>query len=370
MVVGGGFVGLSIALHLRWRGLSVRVLERDRFGDGTSSRGGGWVTAQGRNSTDHMRLALASQRYYPEFLDRIGDTCGFLRSGSLILVRTEEEFDARRRFLAQQHEAIPEFSGVEFLDRDQLRDVEPNISTDHVVGGTYRKIDGQIDPPSLVLGLAEAARRDGVALHQGAGVTALSRAGGCWRAKTAIGDFTADSVAITAGVWSPELGRLVGLTLPVSPIGGQMVTTPPREPHIRTAVAVWTPTRRLGEPACDMRQDWKGRIWLGTTNRLNSWDRSVLEADTLAIRAGIEQIFPRLRDAQLDHAWAGLRPFPHDELPVYGAVAEHERLFVSVPVAGIAETPIAGKAMANLIAGEPPDVSLGPFSPGRFPVAT
>lgn len=364
IVIGAGFIGSSVAAHLRWRGLSVRLLERDRIGDGTSSRGGGWVAAQGRQPNSHLVLALASLAYWPEFLARLGDDCGYLRCGSLVLFESEQQLERRRLFLAEQLK-VPGYDGFEFLDGRQVRELEPQIA-DQIIGASYRRGDGQIDPMRLIHGIVTAARRDGVQVHQGARVTAIESDGAGWRVQTPIGDFTADAVVNAAGVWSPEIASLVGVELPVMPIAGQMCTTAPRPPFVRSVVAVQIDTRRTTQPACDVRQGYDGRIWLGTTNRPNSSDTTVTETDTQTIRAGVARVFPALKDVVIEHAWAGIRPVPVDLLPIYGGMEERPGLYIAVPLAGICETAIAGKAMAELIASGTSGTPLDAFLPRRF----
>lgn len=367
IVIGAGFIGSSVAAHLRWRGLSVRLLERDRIGDGTSTRGGGWVAAQGRHPNSHLELALASLAYWPAFLERLGDDCGYRRCGSLVLFETEQQLEQRRLFLAEQLK-VPGYDGFEFLDGRQVRDLEPQIS-EHVIGASYRMGDGQVDPQRLLQGIVGAARRDGVQVHQGAGVTAIERDGSGWLVRTPIGEFAADIVVNAAGVWSPKVGELLGAELPVMPIAGQMLTTAPRAPFVTAVVAVMIDTRRTTKPACDLRQGYDGRVWLGTTNRPGSADTSVLEADTRTIRTGIERIFPALTDVVIEQAWAGIRPVPADLLPIYGAVPGVPGQYVAVPLAGICETPVAGRSVAELITTGSSAAPLAAFSPARF-VAT
>ena len=369
IVIGAGFIGSSIAVHLRWRGLSVRLLERDRIGDGTSSRGGGWVTAQSRQPNSHLALALASLNYWPDFLERLGDDCGYIRCGSLVLFQSEQQLQQRRLFLAEQKK-VPGYDGVEFLDGTQVRDLEPQIA-EHIVGGSYRKGDGQVDPARLIRGIVTAARRDGVDVHQGGHVTAIEPDGAGWRVRTPIGEFAADFVVNAAGVWSPEVASLVGMKLQVQPIAGQMCTTAPRPPFVTRVVAVQIDTRRTNRPACDVRQGYDGRIWLGTTNRPDSRDTTVTEADTRTIRTGVARVFPALEDVVIEHAWAGIRPVPTDLLPIYGGAEDKPGLYVAVPLAGICETAIAGKAMAELITTGTSGTPLDAVSPRRFtaPVA-
>ena len=73
VVIGAGVIGCSVALHLRWRGLSVRILERASPGARTSSRGFGLVWAPSKAPNRYLELTLASVDYYPAFLEALGD---------------------------------------------------------------------------------------------------------------------------------------------------------------------------------------------------------------------------------------------------------------------------------------------------------
>lgn len=365
LVIGGGLIGSSVALHLRWRGLTVRLLERDRLGDGTSARGGGWVAAQSRPPGPHLALALASLAHFPELLDRLGDDCGYLQSGSLVVLEDEEQVGLRRAFVEQQC-ADPAYDGVEFLDAKALRELEPAIS-ERAHGATFRAADGQIDPPRLLRALVAAGKRDGVSTHFGAGVTALTRRAETWEAETPVGTFAAQTVVNAAGVWSPQIAEMVGTHLPVSAVSGQMMVTAPRERYVNSAIGVFTQGRRDRDSIVrDIRQAWDGRVWLGTSIHPDSWSTAVSLSDTTGIRAGLRPLFPEIADAVLEEAWAGVRPNPVDRLPIVGPQSGIPDYHVAVPMAGICESAAIGKAVADLIATGSTRVPVGGLSPDRF----
>lgn len=363
IVVGGGLLGLSSALHMRWEGMTVRVLERSRFGDGTSTRGGGWVTASGRTSPEHLALALSSLAYYPEFLDRLGDDCGYLQSGSLVLLPRPDDSDSSH--LLGESMAARADSGFALLTPDEVAELEPAIDVSYLSGAIYRAQDGQIDPPRYLAAMVGACRRDGVELHQGAEVTSVAEQGGSWAVETSIGVFQASVLVIAGGPWTQGIGQMFGVSLPVVPVAGQMMTTPPRPPTITSAISVAV-RRHADVPACDLRQAWDGRIWMGSTHRVDSWDSSVTKEDTETIRRSVSRLVKELEGTQVDHAWAGVRPIPKDFLPIYGAISNDPVLFVATPLAGFAETPIGGAAVAAAVGGRTPPADIEAFSPLRF----
>lgn len=366
LVIGGGAIGMSIALHLRWRGCAVRLVERGALGAGVSRMGGGWVTAQGRRHPAQLVFALDGIDDYPRFLDRVGARAGFREGGSIVLLETEEQVAARREFLAEQ-KTVAAYDGFEFLSPAELRRLEPAIDSPHIIAGTYRARDCQIDPPALMDAMASALRLHGVTVAEGANVEALHAEGKGWRAVTSLGEFTADAVVNAAGPSVPALAALAGSTLPLAPTSGQFMNSPPHRPYVNALVVVAHNHAIANCPARDLRQDSDGRLWIGTVNHHGSWDAAVRRADSDLIRASMARIFPELADVPFERGYAGTRVLAVDGLPTYGKVAPG--LFVAAPMSGIAECAVAGRTMADFVVdGRSPALPTA-FSPDRFAAA-
>jgi glycine/D-amino acid oxidase-like deaminating enzyme len=341
LVLGGGAIGMSIALHLHWRGSRVCLLEGGALGGGVSRLGGGWVAAQGRRNPYQLAFALESIAHYPHMLDRVGARAGFRQSGSFLLLETEALVEQRRAFLADQM-TVPGYDGFEFLSPAELRKLEPAIRSRHILCGTYRAGDCSIDPPALVDALATAVRRAGLSV-EGATVEIVNAAGHGARA----------------------ISALAGMDLPLAPISGQIMTTPPQAPYVRSLIVVAHNPEIPDCPPRDLRQGADGRLWVGTVNHHGSGEAAVRRADTEAIRKAMTRVFPELADVPFDRGWAGTRALPSDGLPVYGQVGD-EPFYVAAPMSGIAEAAAAGRTMADLIVdGDCP--ALPPaFSPDRL----
>ena len=364
IVIGAGLIGLSTALHLGWRGFSVRVLERGRLGDGTSSKASGWISAQLRTPNPLLELVLESQSSYVEFLDAVGDRCAYEESGSLVVFDSLEQLEQRRMLDATQRE-VTRYPGAQFLDATKAHELVPALA-DSIVGGAFFGGDAQVDPLRLLEAMLRRATSSHVAVHQGAAVTRLTRSDGSWRATTPIGEFDAPVVIVTAGAWSPEIAELAGFELPVLPVSGQLVVSEPRERDIRHCVVYQPDARFATRLACGLRPATDGRLWLGTTYRAGTFDVSITTEDTEAITGAVAAVFPRLAGIVIEQAWAGVRPVPSDLLPVYGQVAAVEGLFVGVPVAGLAECAGAGRLLADVVCGQATRIDAAPFAPDRF----
>jgi glycine/D-amino acid oxidase-like deaminating enzyme len=350
LVIGAGVIGCSIALHLRRLGHAVHVLERAEIGAGTSSRGFGLVWAQTKSPNAYLELTMASVAYYPELLDSLGTNCDYQRPGGLVLLESEAQA-ADMQALMRQQTRTPAFT-VEFLDQRQARELEPALA-ESLLGATYCPLDGHLDPKQLTAAFGEAALRAGARIHPQTAVVRLDRRAGDWIVQTSAGEFSAPVVVNCAGVWAPEIARLVGFDLPVRPERGQILVTPPRPPILR-------------HPTPDLRQDSSGRIWMGTVHSSNDWDLAVREADSHAILESAQRQLPALRGTPIQDCWAGLRPMPGDGHPILGALPGIDGQYVAVGHSGITLAPIEGKLMAELIATGQRAALLEPFGPERF----
>jgi sarcosine oxidase subunit beta len=350
IVIGAGVIGCSVALHLRRAGLSVLVLERERLGAGTSSRSFGLVWAQSKTPACYLELTLASIAYYPEFLASLGDDCDYQRPGGLILIETEEQAQALRALMAEQMKA-PGFS-VEFLDPQQARELEPALSAS-LLGATFSPHDGHLDPQKLIAALGRALQRAGVEVHDRATVNGLHAVGGAWVVETTAGRFRAEVVVNCAGVWAPQVARLIGVALPVRPVRGQVLVTKPLPPLLR-------------HPTPDVRQAADGRVWMGTIYQPDDWDLNVREEDSRTIHALARRQVPALRGVAAERAWAGIRAIPDDGHPILGPVPGVPGYYVAVSHSGITLCPIIGKLLAAAIAHARSSRWLERFGLARF----
>jgi hydrogen cyanide synthase HcnC len=311
---------------------------------------------------------LESLAYFPDFLRRLGDDCQYAVCGSLVVFDSEEQLEQRRLLDAEQRH-VTAYAGARFLGERAVHELEPALA-DHIRAGAYFADDAHVDPRRLLAAMLSAARRDGILVNEGAAVEATQRDGG-WHLTTPVGLFAADNVINASGAWAPAVAELAGLELPVIPVAGQLLVTEPLPDLVRACVVSQPDPRFAGRSACGVRPAADGRLWLGTTYRGGSFDTTITAEDTRTILAGAENIFPALYEIEVEQAWAGVRPVPADLLPIYGAVAGASGYHVAVPVAGLAESAVAGRLVADLVADGRTAIPIADaFSPDRFAEAT
>lgn len=335
LVVGGGALGASVAVHLARLGSTVCMLDRDTdgFGQGTTPRSFGLVWAQSKQPDAYLELTLASIGYYPEFLRMLGDSCDYARPGGLVLLESEQQQAQLHELLRHQERSLG--FHTEFLDERATRRLEPAISPE-VVGSTFSAFDGHLDPQKLHAAMRTRCAASGVRIVDDATVRGLRRVADRWVAETSQGEFAARVFVNCAGAWAAQLAGLVGVELAVQAVRGQIVRSAPLPPL-------------LSHPTLDVRQGSDGRVWMGTVASYDDFGLDIRESDTRAILATAARQVPALSSVTVEHVWAGIRAMTTDGQPILDRMPELPESYVAVGHSGITLAPIIGHLMAEFI---------------------
>ncbi len=346
LIVGGGIIGLAIALELRQRGASVTVLSRD-FSQAASHAAAGMLApqAEGLPPGPMLDLALASLALYPAWVNKLetlsGQSVGYWPCGILA---------PRTRELAHP-------TG-EWLNAATLAHYQPGLG-DWVQGAYWYPDEGQVDNRLLVQALRSVVIDLGVTLHEGTGAIALGQhQGRIERVCTAqSGDFWADHVVLSAGAWAHEL-----LPLPVFPKKGEMASlrvppgygTPQPLQRVLFGEAIYIVPRR------------DGRIVLGATSQAVGFTPHNTAGGVSQLLHQAIALLPQLADFSLDETWWGYRPATPDEWPILGpGPAANLTLATGHYRNGILLAPITAQLVAQAVLGQG-DARLEPFSWRRF----
>ncbi len=212
VVIGGGVVGCSVLYHLTKAGWKdVVLVERDQLTAGST-----WHAAGGFHTLNGDPNVAKLQGYtiglYDE-LERIsGLSCGLHRSGGLLLADTPE----RMEWLKMAH-ARARYLGLEtaLLTPAEAKKLLPLIEDRYFVGAMLDAADGNLDPYGTTHAYAKAARISGAEVYLQTRVTALARRHNVWEIITDKGTIVAEHVVNAGGLWAREVGRMVGIELPV-----------------------------------------------------------------------------------------------------------------------------------------------------------
>jgi sarcosine oxidase, subunit beta len=364
VIVGGGVMGASLAYHLARRGQrDVLLLERDEvFGRGATGKCAGGVRHQ-FGSEINVRLSIESIGMLERFEDELGQPIGLRQCGYLFLLTRAEDVRAFRRNVALQHRL-----GVmtEWLAPDEVRRRLPLLELDDVVAGTFYARDGLADPSGVVSGYVGAARRLGARLLTGVEVTGVQHQGTRVQGvRTSAGNVQTDVLVNAAGPFAGDIGRLLGLELPIVPLRRQMLVTTPLP-----QVAPEFPFTIDFATGLYFHREGPGLLTgMANADEPPGTDESVdLEWERIHLQAAVRR-FPLLADAGLAHHWAGLYEVTPDAHPLLGRLEPLENAYIIGGFSGhgFMHGPVAGKLLAEMILdGRTTTLDIEPLKPTRF----
>jgi sarcosine oxidase subunit beta len=373
LIIGGGVIGCSIAYHLTRRGCrNVVVVERNTIGSGSTAKAAGGIRQQ-FSCESNVRLAMYSVAFFEHFHERLEllpDAGGvdFHQVGYLFLLSTQESFTAFKRNAAlQQRLGLP----VEVLTPTQVGTRWPWLKVSDVVGATYCPTDGYGSPHEVTQAFAAQARRQGASFIEGAGVSAITRKGTrIVTVETNRGTFSPGIVVGCAGAWSSELGRMVGVEIPVQPLRRMCFTTEPFD-----AIPHDAPMTIEMQNTFHFRPEGAG-FMLGTSDQHEpySFNTSVnWEWLNTVVEDAVKRV-PLFEQARIHQGWAGSYETSPDHNAILGPIPGVENLLVATGFSGhgFMQSPATGLVISEFILDgqahtiDVSDLGIERFSTGRL----
>jgi 4-methylaminobutanoate oxidase (formaldehyde-forming) len=231
VIIGGGVGGTSIAYHLTelgWR--DVVLVDRAELTSGSTFHSAGLV-GQLRSSVTLTRMMMYGSELYRRLATETGVDPSWHEVGSLRLASSPERYEELRR---QAGWAKTFGLPLELIGPDEARTLFPLMSTDGVLGAVYLPTDGWLDPSGLAQALAAGARSRGATIRPhtrvvGIGVEAGRVTGVTVEHQGEREEIRSDVVVNAGGMFAPEIGRMVGVTVPIIPMAHQYLFTEPME---------------------------------------------------------------------------------------------------------------------------------------------
>ena len=227
VIIGGGVGGCSIAYHLTLMGWKdVVILERHELTSGSTWHSAGLV-GQMRSDANLTRMMHYSTDLYRRLKDETGHDPAWREVGGLRLASSAERMEEIKRLVGMAGSfGVP----MELITPKEAYDLFPLISLDGVVGAAYTPNDGVIDPTGLTNALAAGAKQRGARIFTETNVVSIElKDGRVHKVVTDKGSLQTEIVVNAAGQWGGEVGRMVGLNLPVVPMAHLYAITKPIE---------------------------------------------------------------------------------------------------------------------------------------------
>jgi glycine oxidase len=348
IIVGAGIIGLSLAIELHKTGLRVLIVDKSEPGREASWAAGGMLCDfPAETALALLDLAAASARMYPEFVRELEDESRLkidLRAvGTLVFLHDPPASDVLtdRGWLARWRELEP------------LK--APNLRSKGLAG-VYLK-ERCVDPRDLMTAAIAAARRREIDFSSRNAVMGVEVAEGkACGVRTNKTRFGAGMVVNCAGAWAGQIGPH---EFPTRPVKGQMLSViMPQKEMVRHVI-------RTPEVYLIPRSD--GRMVIGATSEEAGFDKRTVPETIQRLRQAAVELVPKLADARMLQAWAGLRPGTPDKLPILGATATPGYFVATGHFRdGILLAPVTAKVMADVMTGRAPQFDLTNFSAARF----
>ena len=355
-VIGGGFTGLSTALHLAQRGYGVRLLEAQRIGFGASGRNGGQVGQGQRVDQDDLEEMFGDDR--ARALWNIGmqavECVRDLAKSDLVHADFHPGIahaDHRARYVPHSRAYVEKmqtkygYEHISFLDKDAIQDL---VKSTAYHGGSLDTRSGHIDPLQFALGLARMAQEAGVTLHEG------SRVIGVEHGETAV--VSTDTARIKAKFVVMACNGYIGnldadVTRRVMPINNYIVATEPLSDDARAAVLAQNIAVADTKFVVNyFRFSDDNRMLFGGTE---SYSYTFPKDIARQVRKPMLDIFPQLKDARIDYAWGGTLGITMNRLPHYARYGAGNVFSMSgFSGQGVALGTLSGQIAAEAIAGQ------------------
>ncbi len=353
-VIGGGYTGLSAALHLAEAGRDVVLLEAQRVGFGASGRNGGQLGTgqradqdelEARLGEDHAKklwdLGLDATNLVKDLVQRFQIDC-HLKPGVMHAASSASDVDDLHAY-AEHLRSKYNYDQIETLDDDALQAICP--SPDYV-GGTLDMGAGHLHPLAYAFGLARAARDAGVRIFETSAVHGIDQ-GKQVKVATDAGHVIADHVILGCNGYLGGLERKVAAR--VMPINNFIAATEPLEDRTKEVLTRDVAVADSRFVVNYFRLSHDGRLLFGGGE---SYGYNFPKDIAATVRKPMSLIFPQLKNVKIDYAWGGTLGITMTRMPYLARVAPNILSASGYSGHGVGSATHAGKLMAQAVCGD------------------
>ena len=367
LVVGAGIIGSAIAYFLSKEKIKVGIIEKGNIGEGTSGACDGFLFLQSKRPGITLKLALESIHILKQLPDEFERDIEYEQKGGLVIIDSEIE----KKALSQKVKEHQVFGiEVQMLDTEETLKIEPFLSQE-ILGSTYCKLDGSINPIALTLAFAETAIKNGIDFYPSTEIENFiyenSRMIGIISNKQE--KFFADKIVLATGIYSNKLLSKINIQLPIKPRRGQVIVSEPIAPLLNHALLsgrylaaklfpemledLTNPLNQMGIGLV-IEQAKSGNLLIGSTREFVGENKEITFKGIEYILKHATSIIPSLIDINIIRTFSGLRPYTIDGLPIISKLIPYDNLIIAAGHEGdgITLSAITGKLIKKMVLEE------------------
>jgi sarcosine oxidase subunit beta len=361
LIIGGGLMGFSTAVHLAMRHTRCIVLDKDSPGRHASGVNAGGLRQLNRHPAE-IPLSVAAAGMWRHIRELVDSDCDTRFPGQLRVAENATELEsleeraALMRSMGYRHE--------ELIGTDELYRLVPALAP-HCTGALICRQDGYGRPFHALDAFRRKARSLGVHYQANTRVDGVLRVSDEWLASTVRGEFRAPVLVNCAGAWANHMATLLGEPVPLKP-GAPMMMVSERLPHFIDPV-IGAAGRKLS-----FKQMQNGTLLIGGAHLAEldlTQGRTEMNWHKLALSArSVMTLFPQLKDVRIVRSWAGLEAFMPDNIPVIGASVTAPGAYHAFGFSahGFQLSPVVGRILSQLILDGSSELPIEPFRIDRF----
>ncbi len=363
VIIGAGIVGSSIAYNLAKKGCKeIAVLEKEPyFAAWSTGKAAGGIRAQFANEIN-IKISLWSENIFEKFSQEMECDALYDQVGYLFLLSEPKDWETfQKNAELQKQLGLP----VHLLTPEEVNKLVPELKTDDLLGATFCKKDGLVDPYEFCMGYINQAKKLGVAFEMETEVVGIGlNDGKISKVKTNKGDMEAKIVVNAAGAFAAQIGKMAGVEIPVYPIKRQITTTAPLDyikPNFPMVVDFASGLYMHKE---------SGGLLLGWADKDTKpgFDLSVDPNYTDQVLMKALYRMPILENAQISSSWAGLYETTPDNNAILGEVPEVEGFYLANGFSGhgVMHAPAVGILISELILEGKTSLDISELALERF----
>jgi len=379
VVIGAGVMGTSCAYHLVKKGFKVALIEKIDIARGTSSHCDAVALIVDKMPGVDAALGYASIQRFLELKNELSYDFELHQKGSMYACETDQEMDIASKYAKSMQD---DGYDIDILNPKELLEHEPFMAKD-LKGGIFSKACCGLNPFKLCFAFVDQVKGKGLDVYSYTDVKGikLNDKNAVEGVETDKGFLSTKKVVNCAGVWSPEIGKMVGVDIPVKPRKGVILVSATSFPFCNQKVQEFGyMVSKFAEFKCKRDPDVEkynvaftiepskaNNVLIGSSRNFAGYGVNTEIEIIHAIAKRAIRFYPILKEMNCIRSYAGVRPFLDAHLPLITDVDKVPGYYIATGHEGdgISLSPMTGRLISELIAGEKPYLDLAPFSYNR-----